>query len=65
MMCPEATETGTTPYGNAFTAWGGPTGGSIEWLRRGGSYGMNCGSTWSRPTARWTGCWCSRPAARA
>ncbi|HZN67691.1 MAG TPA: type II secretion system protein [Tepidisphaeraceae bacterium] len=40
-LCPEATETGTTPYGNAFTAWGGPTGGSIEWLRRGGSYGMN------------------------
>ena len=41
-ICPEATEVGSTPYGNAFTAWGDPDGsGNVEWLKRGGSYGMN------------------------
>ena len=40
-LCPEATQTGDFPYGNAFTAWGDPTRVNIPWLGLGGSYGLN------------------------
>jgi prepilin-type N-terminal cleavage/methylation domain-containing protein/prepilin-type processing-associated H-X9-DG protein len=40
-LCPEAIQIGTLPYGNAFTAWGDPSGTSVPWLGRGGSYGLN------------------------
>jgi prepilin-type N-terminal cleavage/methylation domain-containing protein/prepilin-type processing-associated H-X9-DG protein len=40
-LCPEAVQIGTTPYGNAFTAWGDPNGMTVPWLGHGGSYGFN------------------------
>lgn len=40
-LCPEATQIGTTPYGNAFTAWGDPDGTPVAWFGAGGSYGLN------------------------
>ena len=40
-LCPEASQTGETPYGNTFTAWGDPERVTVPWLGHGGSYGLN------------------------